>query len=85
MAGFLIVLGDVDDAINTAMTGSAHPDPTAPTGAHDYRERLVFIQRVIAIGPEGRKNINIRQYREQMFNEMQMAKVAASRQGGASE
>ncbi|HEY2434026.1 MAG TPA: multicopper oxidase domain-containing protein [Vicinamibacterales bacterium] len=46
MAGFLIVEGDVDDAINTAMTGSAHPDPTEPTGAHDYRERLVFIQRV---------------------------------------
>ena len=47
MAGFLIVEGDVDDAINTAMTGEAHPDPATPTGAHDYRERLVFIQRVI--------------------------------------
>ena len=47
MAGFLIVEGDVDDAINLAMTGSAHPDPTEPTGPHDYRERLVFIQRVI--------------------------------------
>ncbi len=47
MAGFLIVEGDVDDAINAAMTGTAHPDPTDPTGAHDYRERLVFIQRVI--------------------------------------
>ena len=47
MAGFLIVEGDVDDAINVAMTGSAHPDPSTPTGAHDYRERLVFIQRVI--------------------------------------
>ena len=47
MAGFLIVEGDVDDAINTAMTGSPHPDPTQPTGRYDYRERLVFIQRVI--------------------------------------
>ncbi|HTI39908.1 MAG TPA: multicopper oxidase domain-containing protein [Vicinamibacterales bacterium] len=47
MAGFLIVEGDVDDAINTAMTGSAQPDPTTPTGPYDYRERLVFIQRVI--------------------------------------
>jgi len=47
MAGFLIVEGDVDDAINLAMTGSAHPDPCTPTGSHDYRERLVFIQRVI--------------------------------------
>ena len=47
MAGFLIVEGDVDDTINLAMTGTAHPDPTLPAGAHDYRERLVFIQRVI--------------------------------------
>jgi FtsP/CotA-like multicopper oxidase with cupredoxin domain len=47
MAGFLIVEGDVDDAINTAMTGDAHPDPTSPSGPYDYRERLVFIQRVI--------------------------------------
>ena len=47
MAGFLIVEGDVDDAINKAMTGTATPDPTSPTGPHDYRERLVFIQRVI--------------------------------------
>jgi FtsP/CotA-like multicopper oxidase with cupredoxin domain len=47
MAGFLIVEGDVDDAINTAMTGTAQPDPTDPTGPHDYRERQVFIQRVI--------------------------------------
>ncbi len=47
MAGFLIVEGDVDDAINKAMTGGAHPDPTEPTGPHAYRERLVFLQRVI--------------------------------------
>lgn len=47
MAGFLIVEGDVDEAINLAMTGTAHPDPGDPSGPHDYRERLVFIQRVI--------------------------------------
>jgi FtsP/CotA-like multicopper oxidase with cupredoxin domain len=47
MFGFLIVEGDVDAAINTAMTGDARPDPTTPTGPYDYRERLVFIQRVI--------------------------------------
>lgn len=47
MAGFLIVEGDVDDAINRAMTGNARPEPDTPSGAHDYRERLVFIQRVI--------------------------------------
>ena len=47
MAGFLIVEGDVDDAINTALTGSATPDPSVPTGRYDYRERLVFMQRVI--------------------------------------
>lgn len=47
MAGFLIVEGDVDDAINAAMTGEARPDPSTPAGLYDYRERLVFIQRVI--------------------------------------
>ncbi|MEZ5317948.1 MAG: multicopper oxidase domain-containing protein [Vicinamibacterales bacterium] len=46
MAGFLIVEGDVDAAINTAMTGEPRPDPTRPTGAHGYRERLMLIQRV---------------------------------------
>ncbi len=47
MAGFLIVEGDVDDAVNRAMTGEARPDPTQPAGRFDYRERLVFLQRVI--------------------------------------
>ena len=47
MAGFLIVEGDVDDAINTAMTGTARPDPAEATGKFDYRERLVFFQRVL--------------------------------------
>lgn len=46
LAGFLIVEGDVDDAINRAMTGSATPDPCVKTGPYDYRERLMLIQRV---------------------------------------
>jgi len=29
------------------MTGSANPDPAVPAGRYDYRERLIFIQRVI--------------------------------------
>ncbi len=45
MAGFLIVEGDVDESINTAMTGEAWPDPEARTGPYDYRERLMFLQR----------------------------------------
>ena len=47
MAGFLIVEGDVDDAINEAMTGTARPDPETSAGPWDYRERLMFIQRVV--------------------------------------
>jgi len=46
MAGFLIVEGDVDSAINKAMTGEANPSPDEKTGPYDYRERLIFIQRV---------------------------------------
>ena len=46
LAGFLIVEGDVDDAINRAMTGTDRPDPCAKTGPYDYRERLMLIQRV---------------------------------------
>jgi FtsP/CotA-like multicopper oxidase with cupredoxin domain len=46
LAGFLIVEGDVDDAINRAMTGVDRPDPTEKTGPFDYRERLMLIQRV---------------------------------------
>jgi len=47
MAGYLIVEGDVDESINKAMTGEAWPDPEARTGAFDYRERLIFIQRAL--------------------------------------
>jgi FtsP/CotA-like multicopper oxidase with cupredoxin domain len=46
LAGFLVVEGDVDDAINLAMTGVERPDPTVKTGRFDYRERLIMIQRV---------------------------------------
>ncbi len=63
MAGFLIVEGDVDDAINHAMTGQASPDPEMKTGPFDYRERLVFIQRVF-VNPvdldAGRRRNNLR-------------------------
>jgi FtsP/CotA-like multicopper oxidase with cupredoxin domain len=46
MAGFLIIEGDVDEAVNRALTGEASPDPEVKTGLWDYRERLVFVQRV---------------------------------------
>ncbi len=46
MAGFLIVEGDVDEAINRVMTGEASPEPEVKAGPFDYRERLMFIQRV---------------------------------------
>lgn len=46
MAGFLLVEGDVDQAINRAMTGEDWPDPEVPAGDWDYRERLMMLQRV---------------------------------------
>jgi FtsP/CotA-like multicopper oxidase with cupredoxin domain len=46
MAGFFIVEGDVDDAISRVLTGATRPDPEEKTGPFDYRERLIFIQRV---------------------------------------
>ncbi|UCC23881.1 MAG: multicopper oxidase domain-containing protein [Gemmatimonadales bacterium] len=46
MAGFLIVEGDVDEAVNRRLTGGAWPEPDLKTGPWDYRERLIFIQRV---------------------------------------
>jgi FtsP/CotA-like multicopper oxidase with cupredoxin domain len=46
MAGFLIVEGDVDEAINLAMTGEKRPQPEEKTGSFDYRERLIMVQRV---------------------------------------
>ena len=48
MAGFLIIEGDVDDNINQAMTGQLDPNPELKSGPYDYRERLIFMQRVLA-------------------------------------
>jgi FtsP/CotA-like multicopper oxidase with cupredoxin domain len=53
MAGYLIVEGDVDDAINCALTGAERPDPTEKTGPWDYRERLMFMQRIFPGNIEG--------------------------------
>ncbi|HKJ56497.1 MAG TPA: multicopper oxidase domain-containing protein [Nitriliruptoraceae bacterium] len=52
MAGFLVVEGDVDDAIRAAMVpeGETDPgDPSVKTGPSDYRERLMLIQRVFKV------------------------------------
>lgn len=46
LAGFLIIEGDVDEAVNAALTGAPRPDPAQKTGPFDYRERLMMIQRV---------------------------------------
>ncbi len=46
MAGFLIIEGDVDTAINLALAGERRLDPEQKTGSYDYRERLMLIQRV---------------------------------------
>lgn len=46
MAGFLVVEGDVDEAVNTALAGEPWPDPATSSGPYDYRERMIFIQRV---------------------------------------
>ena len=63
MAGFLIVEGDVDEAINKAMTGERRPDPETKTGPYDYRERLMFFQRVFVQSTDpdaGRKKQSLR-------------------------
>lgn len=46
MAGFLVIEGDVDEAINRELTGGPSPDPETKTGTYDYIERLMLIQRV---------------------------------------
>lgn len=46
MAGFLIIEGDVDEAVNQELAGTPYPNPQRPTGRFDYRERLMLIQRV---------------------------------------
>lgn len=52
MAGFLIVEGDVDEAINLALTESRNPDPQLKTGAYDYIERTMLIQRLFTINQD---------------------------------
>ncbi|REJ74813.1 MAG: hypothetical protein DWQ36_14040 [Acidobacteria bacterium] len=47
MAGFLLVEGDVDVAINRAMTGDPDPDLEQKHGEWDYRERLMLVQAVL--------------------------------------
>lgn len=63
MAGFLLVEGDVDEAVNQAMTGEKWPEPEVRTGPFDYRERLIFIQRVFVPSADldaGQKKGNLR-------------------------
>jgi hypothetical protein len=63
MAGFIIVEGDVDEAINRAMTGESWPEPDVATGPHGYRERLMLIQRVFVGSVDldaGRQRNNVR-------------------------
>lgn len=52
MAGFLLIEGDVDDAINRALTGVRDPDPQLKTGTYDYIERTMLIQRVFLISKD---------------------------------
>ncbi len=52
MAGFLIVEGDVDEAINLALAGERHPDPQMKTGDYDYMERVMLIQRVFNLSSD---------------------------------
>ncbi|MCG8456504.1 MAG: multicopper oxidase domain-containing protein, partial [Holophagales bacterium] len=48
MAGFLIIEGDVDEAINRLFTGRPTLPQEQKTGAYDYRERLMLVQRVVS-------------------------------------
>ncbi len=52
MAGFLIIEGDVDAAINRELTGKPDPNPEEKTGDYDYIERLMFFQRVFNISTD---------------------------------
>ena len=52
MAGFLIVEGDIDDAVNRFFTNQINPDPEVKTADYDYRERLMFMQRVLNLGQD---------------------------------
>lgn len=50
MAGFLIVEGDIEEALNEVLAGNPAPDPSRKTGDYDYRERLMFMQSLISSG-----------------------------------
>ncbi len=52
MAGFLIIEGDVDEAINLALTGERSPDPQSKSGTYDYIERVMLVQRVFNISTD---------------------------------
>ena len=52
LAGFLIIEGDVDDAINLALTESRNPDPQLKTGPYDFIERTMLIQRLFSINED---------------------------------
>ena len=47
MAGFFLVTGDVDELINERLAGDAGAAWDQKTGDYDYRERSVFLQRVM--------------------------------------
>ncbi len=53
MAGYLIIEGAEDDNINCRLTGIPNPNPSLKTGPWDYRERLMFMQRVFPTNTEG--------------------------------
>ncbi len=51
MAGFLLVEGDIEEAINRVLVDwndtEPPPDPSLKTGPYDYRERLMLMQRAL--------------------------------------
>ena len=56
MAGFLLVEGDIEDAINREHVnwtdGTPEPDPSVPSGPYDYRERLMLMQRALNLSED---------------------------------
>jgi FtsP/CotA-like multicopper oxidase with cupredoxin domain len=83
MAGYLIVEGDVDEAVNKAITGEASPEPQVKTGPFDYRERLLFIQRVVVVPTDvdaGRRRQS-RRFPFPLRNDPPAAKVIKMRPG----
>ena len=56
MAGFLLVEGDIEEAINRVLAGwrdgEPEPDPSIKTGPYDYRERLMLIQRALNLSQD---------------------------------